>query len=68
MVKPQANTGNLNTSKNVVIISVQTNNTRFSSVRLPLPTRIVVRKLNLPTRLDTPAMCSLKIVRSTAAP
>ena len=68
IVNPQPNTGNLNTNKKVVIIRVQTKRTKFSNVRGPFPQKIVVRKLNLPTNLETPAIWSLRIVRSTEIP
>lgn len=68
IVSPHANTGSLKIRRKVVMIKVHTNNTRFSRVRGPFPLRIVVMKLNLPTNLDTPAICRLKILKSTEAP
>jgi hypothetical protein len=67
-VSPHPNTGSLKINRKVVIIRVQTKRTRFSNVKGPFPQKIVVKKLNLPTNLETPAICRLKIVKSTEIP
>lgn len=68
MVIPQANTGRERINRNVVTETVHKNSTSLSKVNLPFPIRIVDIKLNLPTKLLTPAMCNLKMERSTDAP
>jgi hypothetical protein len=68
IVMPAASTGKDKISRKVVTTNVHKNNTRLSKVSLPLPLRIVVIKLNLPTNLLTPAICNLKIDKSTEEP
>lgn len=68
MVIPQANTGNLKIKRKVVTMMVQIINARDSNLKFPFPFKIVVMKLNLATKLDTPAMWSLQILMSTDIP
>jgi hypothetical protein len=55
IVIPAAKTGKDKINRKVVIIKVQRNKTNLSKFSLPFPLIIVVIKLNLPTKLDTPA-------------
>lgn len=68
IVIPHAKTGRLKIKRKVVTIIVQTIKTNLSNGKFPFPFKIVDIKLKLATRLETPAMWRLKILRSTESP
>jgi hypothetical protein len=69
MVIAPANTGRDKSSKMAVINTAQ-GNKGMRSINIPKDRRFktVLIKLTAPRREDTPAKCSLKIVKSTDAP
>jgi len=70
MVIPPAKTGNLKTNKKLVTIIAQVNKVKYSNLKtyLILPFKQVVIKLILAKIEETPAICKLKIAKSTDPP